>query len=224
MAAEADLVIVAPLSANTLAKLALGLADNLLTATLLATPIRGLEGKAAVARGDAAADADRGVPWVLAPAMESHMWANPMTQAHMAALTGRARSGGPGEVSGIRRARRGRMADRGDPGRRDGRWQVAVRWQPGVSQTAGTQEPPIRRVTSPTHRPGRWASPAEATGSRCGCDTGSAPLAVSVPFGIERTRSTAIEMRDAVWPERNGYLIAAAAVAISAQTADQKIG
>ena len=39
MAAAADLVIVAPLSANTLAKLALGLADNLLTATLLATPI-----------------------------------------------------------------------------------------------------------------------------------------------------------------------------------------
>ena len=36
----ADLVIVAPLSANTLAKLALGLADNLLTATLLATPRR----------------------------------------------------------------------------------------------------------------------------------------------------------------------------------------
>src|SRR5512140_3957305 len=32
MAAAADLVIVAPLSANTLAKLALGLADNLLTA------------------------------------------------------------------------------------------------------------------------------------------------------------------------------------------------
>ena len=41
MAGEADLVIVAPLSANTLAKLALGLADNLLTATLLATPIKG---------------------------------------------------------------------------------------------------------------------------------------------------------------------------------------
>ena len=40
MAAAADLVIVAPLSANTLAKLALGLADNLLTATLLATPMR----------------------------------------------------------------------------------------------------------------------------------------------------------------------------------------
>ena len=40
MAAAADLVIVAPLSANTLAKLALGLADNLLTSTLLATPIR----------------------------------------------------------------------------------------------------------------------------------------------------------------------------------------
>ena len=67
MAAAADLVIVAPLSANTLAKLALGLADNLLTSTLLATH----------------------VPWVLAPAMESHMWSNPMTQAHAASLAAR---------------------------------------------------------------------------------------------------------------------------------------
>ncbi len=47
MAAAVDLVIVAPLSANTLAKLSLGLADSLLTATLLAST----------------------APWVLAPAM-----------------------------------------------------------------------------------------------------------------------------------------------------------
>ena len=76
MASAADLVIVAPLSANTQAKLALGLADNLLTATLLATH----------------------VPWVLAPAMESHMWANPMTQVHAASLRARgAVQVGPGE-------------------------------------------------------------------------------------------------------------------------------
>jgi len=74
LAEAADLVIVAPLSANTLAKLALGLADNLLTATLLATPIVGQVANLSHGEG--------GVPWVLAPAMESHMWANPLTQAH----------------------------------------------------------------------------------------------------------------------------------------------
>src|SRR5512136_2482286 len=67
MAAAVDLVIVAPLSANTLAKLALGLADNLLTATLLATTM----------------------PWILAPAMESYMWSNPVTQDHVRSLLDR---------------------------------------------------------------------------------------------------------------------------------------
>ena len=84
MAAAADLVIVAPLSANTLAKLALGLADNLLTSTLLATPM--------VGRVANPSYRDEGVPWVLAPAMESHMWANPLTQAHAEALPRAGRS------------------------------------------------------------------------------------------------------------------------------------
>ncbi|HEX9116425.1 MAG TPA: bifunctional phosphopantothenoylcysteine decarboxylase/phosphopantothenate--cysteine ligase CoaBC, partial [Anaerolineae bacterium] len=64
MAASADLVIVAPLSANTMAKMALGLADNLLTSTLLANT----------------------APLVIAPAMESHMWQHPATQEHVATL------------------------------------------------------------------------------------------------------------------------------------------
>jgi phosphopantothenoylcysteine decarboxylase/phosphopantothenate--cysteine ligase len=61
---EADLLVVAPLSANTLAKLAQGLADNVLTQTALA-----YEG-----------------PVVAAPAMNPRMWANPATQANAAAL------------------------------------------------------------------------------------------------------------------------------------------
>ena len=94
MAAAADLVIVAPLSANTLAKLALGLADNLLTATLLATTC----------------------PWVVAPAMESHMWSNPVTQAHAEALRARdVTFAGPGAgrlASGAEGV--GRMAEPGE--------------------------------------------------------------------------------------------------------------
>ncbi len=61
---EADLLVVAPLSANTLAKLAHGLADNVLTQAALA-----FDG-----------------PVVAAPAMNPRMWWNPATQANVEAL------------------------------------------------------------------------------------------------------------------------------------------
>jgi phosphopantothenoylcysteine decarboxylase/phosphopantothenate--cysteine ligase len=64
---EADLLVVAPLSANTLAKLAHGLADTVLTETALA--FRG--------------------PVLLAPAMNVRMWEHPATQANVATLVGR---------------------------------------------------------------------------------------------------------------------------------------
>ncbi len=64
---EADLLVVAPLSANTLAKLAHGLADNVLTQAALA-----FDG-----------------PVVAAPAMNPHMWWNPATQANVEALRAR---------------------------------------------------------------------------------------------------------------------------------------
>jgi phosphopantothenoylcysteine decarboxylase/phosphopantothenate--cysteine ligase len=64
LARRADLVIVAPATANTIAKLAVGMADNMLTTTVLATT----------------------APLLLAPAMESHMWANPLTQANVGRL------------------------------------------------------------------------------------------------------------------------------------------
>jgi phosphopantothenoylcysteine decarboxylase/phosphopantothenate--cysteine ligase len=64
---EADLLVMAPLSANTLAKLAHGLADNVLTQTALA-----FDG-----------------PMVAAPAMNPRMWWNPATQANIETLRGR---------------------------------------------------------------------------------------------------------------------------------------
>ena len=64
---RADLLVVAPLTANTLAKLAHGLADNLV-------------GEAALAH--------RG-PVLLAPAMNPRMWASPATQANVAAIRSR---------------------------------------------------------------------------------------------------------------------------------------
>lgn len=58
LAQWAEVVLVAPLTANTLAKLALGLADDLLTNTLLAAL----------------------APVLLAPAMNTQMWAQPAVQ------------------------------------------------------------------------------------------------------------------------------------------------
>jgi phosphopantothenoylcysteine decarboxylase / phosphopantothenate---cysteine ligase len=64
---QADLLVVAPLSANTMAKLALGLADNVLTA--LALSYRG--------------------PIVVAPAMNTRMWEHPATRANLQVLQSR---------------------------------------------------------------------------------------------------------------------------------------
>jgi phosphopantothenoylcysteine decarboxylase/phosphopantothenate--cysteine ligase len=64
---RADLLVVAPCTANTLAKLAHGIADNVLTEAALA---------------------HRG-PILVAPAMNPRMWAAPATRANVATLIGR---------------------------------------------------------------------------------------------------------------------------------------
>lgn len=213
MAAAADLVIVAPLSANTQAKLALGLADNLLTATLLATH----------------------VPWVLAPAMESHMWANPMTQAHAASLRargavqvgpgeGRLASGATGvgrmaEPSEILAAARGALA-RGGPlaGRRV------------VVTAGGTQEPldPVRYITNASSGKMGVALAEAARDLGAAVTLIHAPLAVAAPYGVESVRvHTAQQMCAAVLDRlpQTDILIGAAAVADfrPAEVAGQKI-
>ncbi len=63
----ADLVLVAPATANTIAKMRYGLADNLLAATLLATK----------------------APIIVAPAMNTGMWDSPVTQENIATLKAR---------------------------------------------------------------------------------------------------------------------------------------
>jgi phosphopantothenoylcysteine decarboxylase/phosphopantothenate--cysteine ligase len=74
LAREADVAVVVPATANVLAKLAHGLADDLLTATLL----------------------EATCPLVIAPAMHSGMWEHPATRANVAILSDRGvRSVGP---------------------------------------------------------------------------------------------------------------------------------
>jgi len=64
LARLADVVLVAPATANTIGKVACGLADNLLTAIIVATR----------------------APVVFAPAMNPQMWANPIVQDNVARL------------------------------------------------------------------------------------------------------------------------------------------
>jgi phosphopantothenoylcysteine decarboxylase/phosphopantothenate--cysteine ligase len=86
LVARADVFAIAPASANTLAKLAAGLADNLLTSAALAST----------------------APLVLAPAMNSRMYEHPATQRNLELLRSRgARVVDPGT---------GRLASRGEWG------------------------------------------------------------------------------------------------------------
>ena len=64
LAKRADVVLVAPATANVLAKFAHGLADDMLTTTVLACTC----------------------PKIVAPAMNTHMFENPITQDNLAAL------------------------------------------------------------------------------------------------------------------------------------------
>jgi phosphopantothenoylcysteine decarboxylase / phosphopantothenate---cysteine ligase len=76
LADEADLLIVAPATADAIARLAAGMANDLLTAVVLATR----------------------APVLLAPAMNVNMWENPLTQANLERLLG---SGGGGRVTSV---------------------------------------------------------------------------------------------------------------------------
>jgi phosphopantothenoylcysteine decarboxylase/phosphopantothenate--cysteine ligase len=64
---QADVVVIAPATANTIAKLATGLADDLLGTTVLASR----------------------APLVIAPAMHTEMWQHPATVANIRTLAGR---------------------------------------------------------------------------------------------------------------------------------------
>lgn len=65
--AQADAVVIAPATANIIARLAHGIADDVLCCTVLATT----------------------APVVIAPAMESHMYENPVTQENLSKLKAR---------------------------------------------------------------------------------------------------------------------------------------
>jgi phosphopantothenoylcysteine decarboxylase/phosphopantothenate--cysteine ligase len=198
---SADLLIIAPCTAGTLAKLAHGLADNLLTVTALAASC----------------------PVMLAPAMDGAMFDAPATQQNLAVLlqrgvvvvrpaeghlasglSGVGRMVEPAELLGHIRMLLGR--DGPLAGRRL------------VITAGGTQEPfdPVRLLTNRSSGKQGYALAQAAIDMGARVHLITTPTALSVPVGAEWVSvQTAEEMKQAVLAAIAGAdaLIMAAAVA-----------
>jgi phosphopantothenoylcysteine decarboxylase/phosphopantothenate--cysteine ligase len=194
---QADLLVVAPCTANTLAKLAHGIADNVLTEAALA---------------------HRG-PILVAPAMNPRMWMNPATRANVETLRARGvELVGPDE---------GEMAEgEWGVGRLAEPVEIAVRIEqllaPGslagrrVLITAGGTREPVDSVRFVGNRSsGRMGVALAEEARRRGAEVIvlAANLSVDVPYGIEAIPTpTAESMRDAALalPDVDVLLLAAA--------------
>jgi phosphopantothenoylcysteine decarboxylase/phosphopantothenate--cysteine ligase len=199
LARWADLVLVAPATADLMARLAAGLADDLLTTLVLATT----------------------APVTLAPAMNHRMWLHPATQENLARLRGRGvRILGPAEGDQA-------CGERG-PGRMLEPYEIldAVLLRTGsqlegrrVIVTAG----PTREALDPVRYIGNRSSGrmgyalARSLAAR-GADLAlvSGPSALTPPNGVDLVRvESASEMESAVMERIAGcdIFVAAAAVA-----------
>ncbi len=201
LAEAADVVLIAPATANTIAKIACGMADDMLTCTVLATK----------------------APVVIAPAMNDNMWANTITQENVAKLKkrgftfvgpayGRLASGklgqgrltGLDEIYGITLQALGRKSD--------------LAGKNIVVTAGGTQEPvdPVRCLTNRSTGKMGYAVAEAARNRGAEVTLISAPTALTKPPGIKVIDiNTAEEMLKAVQTAVKGAdaLIMAAAVA-----------
>ena len=213
LALRADCVVVAPATANTIAKLALGLSDDPLGATVLATA----------------------APLVIAPAMDANMYASPAVQQNVETLRARgAAIVGPGAgrlASGL--IGKGRMEE---PERLAGIIRQAIgrsgdyAGRTVVISAGGTQEPidPVRLITNRSSGKMGYALAEAARDRGASVILVAAATALPDPAGIETVHvQTVAEMRDAVLPacESADLLVMAAAVSDfrPAQVAAEKI-
>ncbi|MBI2165176.1 MAG: bifunctional phosphopantothenoylcysteine decarboxylase/phosphopantothenate--cysteine ligase CoaBC [Chloroflexi bacterium] len=201
LAERAHLVVVAPATANVIAKLAVGLADDALTATILATR----------------------APVMVAPAMDAHMYENPAVQENLQRLRqrgmiivgpakGRLASGlyGLGRLVEVElllghiRLLLGRNGD--------------LAGRTVVVSAGGTQEPvdPVRVVTNRSSGKMGYALAEAARDRGARAILVTAPTALPDPVGVEAVHvETAVQMREAILRAIAGadVLIMAAAVA-----------
>jgi phosphopantothenoylcysteine decarboxylase / phosphopantothenate---cysteine ligase len=200
LARWADVILVAPASANFLARIAHGQADDLLATLCLATD----------------------APIILAPAMNRLMWANAATQANAATLAARGlQLWGPGEGSqACGEMGEGRMLEPLELAQR-----LAAYFGEGrlagvkVMITAGpTREPidPVRYISNRSS--GRMGYAVAEACAAAGAEVTlvSGPVDLPAPAGVARVAvETAQQMHEAVMQRIAGQqlFIAAAAVA-----------
>ena len=201
LARRADVIVIAPCSANTLAKLAHGFADDMVALAVLATK----------------------APVLVAPAMDAQLWANVATQANVATLrdrgvafvgpaTGRLASGHSGvgrleEPGTIVGAVQHLLARDGDlAGRRI------------VVSAGGTREPidPVRFITNKSSGKMGFALAEAARDRGAAVTLVSTTTALPVPYGVDLVEAeTVAQLREAVLAACTGAdaLIMAAAPA-----------
>ena len=200
LAEVAELMVIAPATANTLAKIAQGLADNLLTSLALAARC----------------------PLLVVPAMDVGMWASPATQANVATLRARGvHVAGPARgrmASGLAGA--GRMIEpdeilghvrliMGRSGPLAGRRAVV---------TAGpTREPldPVRFISNPSSGQQGFALAQAALDRGAAVTLITGPTHLPTPVGAERVEVVTVEeMKNAVLAacQQADLLLMAAAV------------
>ena len=214
LARDCDLVLIAPATADLMAKMANGLADDLASTVLLAT--------------------DR--PVLAAPAMNPKMWAHPATKRNVETLR---RDGirfiGPvaGEMAESREAGTGRMAEpleivaAAEALLDDGPKPLAGKR--AVVTSGPTHEPidPVRYIANRSS--GRQGHAIAAALARLGADVTlvSGPVTIPDPVGVRVVPvERAEEMRDAVLaalPADVAVMVAAVADWRVASAADQKI-
>lgn len=201
LARPADLMLIAPATANTLAKLAYGLADNLLTVTALALPC----------------------PLLVAPAMDAGMYSHPATRASLEILRQRATIIlGPAEgrlASGL--SGPGRMLE---PAELAGHLRLALSRNGPLAgckvvvTAGGTQEPldPVRVLTNRSSGKQGFALTQAALDLGAEVTLIAAPTHLATPPGAQRLDvRTAEEMQAAVLvaTAQADLLVMAAAVA-----------
>ena len=195
----ADLLVIAPCTADTMAKLAHGIADNLLTVTALAATC----------------------PMLIAPAMDGGMFDHPATQENLKTLQTRGvLVAGPASghlASGLKGV--GRMLE---PMKLLGHIRIALGKKEKLAgkkvivTAGGTQEAidPVRVITN--HSSGRQGYALAQAALDAGADVTliTTPTALTPPVGAEVVNVKSVQdMLDALLKEKGDALIMAAAAA-----------
>jgi phosphopantothenoylcysteine decarboxylase/phosphopantothenate--cysteine ligase len=209
-----DLLVIAPATANTLARIAAGLSDDLLTTTVLATR----------------------APILCVPAMNTNMYENPATQENIATLRRRGMIVLEPAIGRLAEPMigKGRLPEVGDiEGQIHallGRTSGPLRGRRVVVTAGGTHEPldPVRYIGNRASGRMGYALAVAARDLGAHVTLISGPTNLAPPPALEFIRiETALELRDAVYAAIDGadLLIMNAAVADfrPAELSDRKI-